>query len=507
MLDLKELASTLGLDSASTKRLSDHISGRFVDNLEAKPVFDDRIRDVVKNYSVGEVDIDSEIGYLDDMKYGCYYRGSMIVDQIQHFAEPEKDSFAWNSNYQKALRQVWEVLKPIEPLRVIKYRSDEDIDNVLTKKDTSAGFEFILTGKRLKGEYIDGIYPAYKKELKKALECGTFSKPIISGTRMQVSGAYDDYGVRTGVFKDKTRLVSMIDLFLIIAECQFAKPFQHYMHGKKFYAMGKLPDEQHNLIVTMAARYSRWYSLDYSRYDQTIPSWLIRDAFELIWRCFDAETRENYRALFEVIVHDFIHKHFVSEGGRIVSAHKGVPSGSMFTSVIDTICNYIMIMTYFNSLENKIQDTIKKECCICGDDNLICTNYKLDLNDLASYLNHNFGIDVHPEKCSASERVGQPPKFLSREWQLRGAYREPRVLLANMCYPERFRDYIKNPDLKPEMILYSYYLAYPIGMQHLIDVERFLDDFRLEIPKWGKEIFKYQSGWYSFQRTHLGLAA
>lgn len=507
MQGLNELASILGLDSASTKRLSDHLNDRFRDKLEVKPVFDDRVRDMVKNYSVGKVNVDSEIQYLDDMKYGCYYRGSMVQNQILHFAEPEKDPFTWNSNYQKALSKIAKVLKPGYPLTAIEYRSDKDIDDVLTKKDASAGYEFILTGKRTKGEYIDGIYPAYQKELEQALESGTFNKPIISGTRMQVKGAYDADGNRTGEFKDKTRLVSMKDLFEIIAECQFAKPFQFYMHKMDFYAMGKEPDVQHSLVRAVAGRYTKWYSLDYSQYDQTIPSWLIRDAFKLIWSCFDRYTQTKYHRLFEVIVNDFINKSFISEGGKIITAHKGVPSGSMFTSVIDTLCNLIMILTYFYSLETKYEMEIPMDCIICGDDNLICTDYELDMDALSSYLSHNFGIIMNPEKCSKSSYPDQPPEFLSRVWLSRGAYRDPKVLLANMCYPERFRDYIKNRDLKPEMIIYSYYLAYPIGMRDLMDMNRFLEDFKLEIPKWGKEIFKFQSGWFAFQRTHLGLAA
>lgn len=504
MFELKRSASTLGLDLASTNRLERHVRSHFVDKPDVRPLFDDRVYDMLNDYSVGNVNVSSEIKYLDSMKYGCYYSGSMLVDQIERFAGPEKDSFKWNRNYQKALNQVWEILKPVQGLKAVDYHSDDDIDAILTKKDTNAGWHSILYGKRSKGEYLDGIYSEYTKELGAALRKGTFDKPIVIGTRKQVSGAYDDEsGERTGTFNAKTRLISMIDIIVIIAESQFAKPFQKYMHGKNFYAMGKLPDELHSLVVTTASKYRQWTSVDYSKYDQSIPSWLIRDAFDLIWRCFDGATHIKYSELFDVIVNDFINKTFISEGGRLVYSHKGVPSGSMFTSIIDTLCNLIIVHTYFNSLSEKLGEEVQFTSIICGDDNLICTKEMFNLDDYKSYIEHNFGIEIHVNKCKQSKRAGQPPEFLSRVWLTRGAYRNPKILLAKACYPENFRDYRNNPDLNPEQIIYSYILAYPEGMRELINVSQFVEDFKVEIPTWSKGIWKHQSGWLGFQNQYL----
>jgi hypothetical protein len=292
----------------------------------------------------------------------------------------------------------------------------------------------------------------------------------------------------------------MIDMYQIIAETQFAKPLQHFMHDRKFYAMGKDPNELTSLVLTTVGWYPKWYSVDYSHYDQSIPSWLIRDAFELLFACFNTDDQRNWRWLFDIVVNDFIHKDFISQGGKVVHSDSGVPSGSMFTSMIDTVCNAIMIHTYVNSLQEKSEDKLRYECIICGDDNLICTNFDIDLDHMSSYLLHNFGITMDPNKTVKSEKFQQAPEFLSRIWHSNGAYRPPRVLLAKVCYPERFRDYHANPDLKPEMIIYSYICNYRLGMQELIDVERFLDDFQLEIPKWKKSnVYKYLSGVEAFR--------
>lgn len=504
MFELKRSASKLGLDLASTNRLKRHVKSHFVDKPDVKPLFDDHVSDMLKDYSVGEVNISSELMYLDSMKYGCYYSGSMLIDQIERFASPEKSSFRWNRNYRRALKQVWQRLKPVSGLKAIEYHSDDDIEAILTKKDTNAGWHSIIDGRRSKGEYLVGIYSEFKKELETAYKYKSFRKPIIIGTRKQVSGAYDDEsGERTNTFKAKTRLISMIDLIVIIAESMFAKPFQQYMHGKDFYAMGKLPSDLHSLVVVTASKYACWTSVDYSRYDQSIPSWLIRDVFELIWMCFDQATRSKYKQLFDIIVNDFIDKTFISEGGKLVYAHKGVPSGSMFTSIVDTLCNLVIVYTYFNYLSEKKGEEVQFASIICGDDNLICTREVVDLHDYSSYINHNFGIEIHVDKCKQSKRPGQPPEFLSRVWLTRGAYRNPKILLAKACYPENYRDYRNNPDLSPGEIIYSYILAYPMGMRELIDVDRFVLDFKAEIPTWSKEIWRHQSGWLGFQNQYL----
>jgi hypothetical protein len=200
---------------------------------------------------------------------------------------------------------------------------------------------------------------------------------------------------------------------------------------------------------------------------------------------------------WEVLANSFIDKKFVLDRPELVESHRGVPSGSMYTQIIDSIANQIMVMTYINHLKyhaEKLHDqlrrdrvgnlipfdkelryrTLKCDTFIMGDDNLIFTSEHVDINDLANYVTHNFGVTINPDKCLTYEQQSNP-EFLSCEWREEGVYRHPNVLLERLLYPETFRDYASK-EFTPEEIIYCYYLSYSLGVRDLIDVNAFLRD-------------------------------
>jgi hypothetical protein len=121
---------------------------------------------------------------------------------------------------------------------------------------------------------------------------------------------------------------------------------------------------------------------------------------------------------------------------------------------------------------------------IMGDDNIIFSNHHISIEDLASYLAKNFGVDINPDKCLTHE--DQPdPEFLSCEWREEGVWRDPNVLLERLLYPETFRNYASK-DFTPEEIIYCYYLTYEMGMRKLIDMNAFLRDH----PKLQKSVLR-----------------
>lgn len=474
-----KIAGLSGLGVEQTKRLRAFASSKFPKkSSNAVAPFDDRVRDVVLNYALSPEKLLEELTYLNSIGYGCVFSDGPLLEQIERFkgdetcGEVHVKPFRWNKNYKRALKRVAKQLKPVfGGLNVYEYNSEQDIIDALPKLDTHAGFEYIKTGLKHKGDYIGVMYDEFQKELAIAKETGSFSKPILPGFRLQCSGAYED-GERTGTCKHKVRLVSMVDLYQILAELMFAKPVQAYLGGLPFYAGGKAPGELLSKVNNWRQRYGYWISLDYSHYDQSLPAWLIEDAFELLWGIFEKRgNKVRYRWLWDIIVNDFINKKFVGPGGNLIEAHNGVPSGSMFTQIIDTICNLIMITTYVEH----IKEAFEFKCIICGDDNLLFIPTSLNIEDVAGYLKRNFGITCHPDKCSHGTK-GEDPEFLSRVWRTNGAWREPKELWSKLVFPERFRPYDKNPQLSPELIVYSYILAFPLGMRDLIHVDKFLED-------------------------------
>jgi hypothetical protein len=413
--------------------------------------------------------LDKEVAYLDSMHYGCMYEPKKLFEQVERFSGNHAPSFQWNKSYRQALKFIAEQYAPTEKLKVLDFRTDCEIEDALPRKDTHSGWTFVVTGKRDKGENIEGAADELRIRIIQAIADGSFNVVIMPGKRLQVSGAYADDGSRTGEFKRKTRLVSMVDFYLILAELKYSKGVQSHFAELDIYAGGKNPIELHNLVNRKRTSGNYWTSVDYSSYDQSIPNWLIYDAFKILYDWFgDMNTLDA--ALWKVVVNDFVNKSFISKGGELIRAHHGVPSGSMFTQIIDTLCNQIMISTYFLS-----KNRTDYECLICGDDNLITTSRQLDESDMLNYLKHNFGVQGHPDKCKKGVQ-SVSPEFLSRTWMWSSVWREPKLLLAKMLYPERFRPYSKG-EIFPELILYSYIQAYPTGMREMMDVDQFYRDY------------------------------
>lgn len=389
---------------------------------------------------------------------------SLLLEGGKKFSESNHTYFGWNQNYKAALNQMMAEAKQFS-LDPLEYRSDADISEALPRKDTHAGFTYIETGVKEKGGNLDDILRKFQRMRVKALKHGSFFRPILPAVRTQGTGnAFEEDGSFTHDCKHKTRLVSIVDMYVIIAELIFAKPFQQRLAREKWYAGGKeLNWDVGNIIANMRHHYHHWVSLDYSSYDQSISAWLIHDAFKII-RCSFRELTSDHQKLLDVLEHDFIEKEFIF-GDEIILSNKGVPSGSMWTQIVDSIVNKLMILTYLNAKK------LTGDMIIMGDDNLLYTTYPLDVKDLSSYLSKNFGVQVNALK-SKSGTTRDDPHFLSVDWRHSGRWREVHQVFSKMLYPERKRVYSPG-GASPIEVLWAYILAYPASMEAILDMRKF----------------------------------
>lgn len=431
-----------------------------------RTIFDKRVLKVVSDYARDTGMVERERRFLNKIDYAQSRKeSSQLDDQIGLFAEKHVPSVITNPNYQTALSLVSKELGNI--LQPLNYQQDSDIREALPKRTTHAGFSFILYGLKKKGDYMEGISTKWQDVVTKAIQTGSFNRLICPGTRTQNSSPYDRFGNRKEgdalPKRSKTRLVSMIDLFVIITELIYAKPLQNYLSNVPWYAGGKDPSHLRQRIRTINS-YQFWTSIDYSHFDQHIPGWMIRDAFTVLKGAFGNVDD----SIWNLIVHDFVNKHFICPDGSVRPAHDGIPSGSMFTQIVGTLCNRIMVLTYLSSRGFTSYDMIAM-----GDDNVIGTNIPIDMDDLATYFRNMFGAEINSLKSDQGSR-SEPIFFLSREWRSGGEWRHPHTLLCKLLYPERFRTY--GGEMTPELVVYSYCLAFPLGMRELIDMDRFLND-------------------------------
>jgi hypothetical protein len=98
----------------------------------------------------------------------------------------------------------------------------------------------------------------------------------------------------------------------------------------------------------------KYIMTDYRQFDKTPPAWLIRDAFSIVFDSFDLKHVEDAEGkvwpVNEVRTQRRIKKlvsYFINTPIRLASGERfrkrgGVPSGSTFTNIINTIINCIV---------------------------------------------------------------------------------------------------------------------------------------------------------------------
>lgn len=460
------------LSAGSKRRLHAYVSQLASDR--TKVIYDDRVIKELLKYAYKPDEVKSTLAYLRRLKddHGRSFSQSLkeaskLIESVEKFAMKNHPRFRWNRFYKMAKKWLMEQFSYLN-LRPLTYCSEEDIREALPKVSTNAGWTYILTGKRTKGENLEGVFSEYSQFEEAAKSKGTFDRPILPAARTQGGGAFEERtGKETGTCKHKTRLVAMIDLLVIIAELRFAKPFQKVFCSWGGYAGGKDNEKIRSNVLDGRAKYEYWTSLDSSAFDQSISDWLIEDAFEIIRSAFKDEGFDEQ--LWKVVVHDFIHKSYISPDGRIIHSSRGVPSGSMFTQIVDSIVNLLMIATYLQAIGQR-----KWRMIVMGDDNLVFTDVPLDMDNVATYITKNFGVKINGDKSSHGSRFVDP-EFLSRFWRYSGEWRHPKILISKLAYPERFRNYDKEK-VPPYLVLYSYIDSYKSAMSELMDVNRFFDD-------------------------------
>jgi hypothetical protein len=501
MRSAEQLCSSL---SAGSKNRLRSYQSRLAATAGEKPIFDDLVIKLAKRFALDTKDFNRQIAYLNDLvdedgvhfsrSYKLYSKAS---EAMWRFTLPDHTSFRWNQNYVKSLERLKMEFSRLK-LKPLSYYCDDDIRKAVPKATTHSGYLWLETGVKKKGDHMEGIHDVFQGELERALKEGSFNYPILIAFRTQASGEFEDDGSQTDKCKHKTRVVSMVDLRQIIAELMFAKPIQKYMSRVDWYAGGKDDFGISSIVTRCRVKYSRFLSIDYSSFDQTISSWLIKDAFEVLKCAFQMSEHED--DIFNLIVNDFIHKDFILSEG-ILHSDRGVPSGSMFTQIIDSIVNVLVVRTFFNSIHAEAEMTVM------GDDNVIFTNSDVTMEEMASYIAKNFGLIVKTDdKSSSGSTKKDNVKFLSCYWLDNGKWRHPHQLLSRLAFPERFRQYVDSGDnqIQPYHVLHAYILAYPAGMAQLIDVAR----FKREYPVSRKEIMnlvdsRLLPGYYGYNRDYV----
>jgi hypothetical protein len=252
---------------------------------------------------------------------------------------------------------------------------------------------------------------------------------------------------------NKTRLVWGYPLEMTIMEARFARPLiQNFMTMATPMAFGMTKCE-------LGAKLHRYFvdepgtvvCMDYSKYDSTISKTMINYAFRIMATWFPEQERE--RLGWDIVRRYFVATPIVMPDGHLYTGkNHGVPSGSYFTQMVDSIVN--VALTY--ALAYRFHFNFNhRSLYVLGDDVIVNVNGPIELERWAKYLK-SFGLVLHDDEKTLVGRV----HFLGAFWDMGKPDAPIQELVNKACFPEKFRDYQGKPDSGSEAVLRSYATSY-----------------------------------------------
>lgn len=258
-----------------------------------------------------------------------------------------------------------------------------------------------------------------------------FFWPLTRGFRLQLRPAENGRDIDL-----KVRVMYPYPGVLILLEDIFIIPFvRHFINTDTFYVIGRSGKEISSLIKKRFNHKDvrRITTTDITSFDQNVLNELIVCAFWIL-RSQLKLTKNDHDVFIEIIKY-FCTSLAVSkvkgEPAYGFLKVKGVPSGSGFTNMIDTLVHAI-------ALEYCIPDILSEDrTLICGDDNLFDStglDYKQFVLDMNEYCN----LPISAEK-SEHFNNWQKLKFLGFKWIQGVRYQNPYLLVNQTIWHSQFR--------------------------------------------------------------------
>jgi len=317
--------------------------------------------------------------------------------------------------------------------KVTAFNFDTQLKDVPFESDSSAGFAFgglkgppgEATHKRALGQANKLIRSLQEGEttIEEAIHN---SVPDVGFTRTQLTYLPE---------KLKVRNVWGEHFSYILLEGLFAYPLMKFFSEyKTFIHIGEDPRISVPALLNRLVREESpyIYSLDWSNFDASVQRWEIELAFRLLERML-IFPNEVTRLTWMFVKELFMTRKVAAPDGNIYVKSLGVPSGSYFTMLIDSIVNFIRIMYIFKLFTKDFPREVETQ----GDDGIILAQIRqrLDLNYVAHYVKTKFNWILNPSKCGQGINM-QELGFLSRTIFGSDNYRDATKLERLALYPE-----------------------------------------------------------------------
>nr|WEC89325.1 RNA-dependent RNA polymerase [Phomopsis asparagi partitivirus 1] len=304
------------------------------------------------------------------------------------------------------------------------------------RRDTSAGSTFM--GQK-KGDVMQEIYHEarwlghrMKQDGKRSFDPTRMRfPPCLAGQRGGMSTRDDP----------KTRLVWIYPAEMLVVEGFYAPlMYRDFMNDRNSPMLnGKSAQRLFTEWSLHCREGETLYGLDFSSFDTKVPAWLIKVAFSVLRQNINFSTFEGkpvgkqdaqkWRNVWDAMVWYFINTPILMPDGRMFRKFRGVPSGSWWTQMIDSVVNYILVDYLAACQEVEIRN-LK----VLGDDSACRANDQFNLEQ-AQVDCEPVGMILKPEKC---EKTDDPADFklLGTKYRDGHVYRPTEEWFKLALYPE-----------------------------------------------------------------------
>lgn len=220
---------------------------------------------------------------------------------------------------------------------------------------------------------------------------------------------------------------------MTLIESRFFEPYQFevighhnpYIGGRTYSAIGSDINE-------LRWKSNLCYTLDYSGFDGSISAKLISLAFKVIEANFDLSVQRDKDDW------ELVRKYFVTApmllptGEMVIGRRHGVPSGSMFTQLVDSIVNAIVIE--YTKIRLGFQTS---RYYVLGDDSIIgVCGLGPSLADVKRVM-EELGIHLNVDKSRVEKSSTKKQHFLGHYWYQGVMSREISETWEKLLCPER----------------------------------------------------------------------
>lgn len=358
-----------------------------------------------------------------------YYLPDRHLEQILQYGSPNIPISAIDVTlYKQSIEEAKNRLRSLQRARAYDVLSE--LDKVSFKPSSAAGYDYVGEKGPYGGQNHKRAISRAKAVLWSAIAPDgegidhviDTMVPDVSYTRTQLTDLTE---------KTKVRAVWGRAFHYILLEGVVADPLlKSIISNDSFIHAGKDPTHSVPMLLNTINERCKWiYALDWKQFDATVSRFEINSAFDIIRSFVDFPNVETLGA-FEISRQLFIHKKIAAPDGFIYWSHKGIPSGSYFTTMIGSIVNFLRIDYLWRLLVNHPP----LEIYTLGDDSLIGDNILLLPDNIAKEAN-KIGWHFNPSKTEYS-KIPEYVTFLGRTSQGGLNIRDLKRCLRLLVYPE-----------------------------------------------------------------------